>query len=153
MPGICGSNAQCFNTAGSYHCQCKPGFTNVKGPYIFTAGQGKCQGEFVHCVCVARVVCSEHLRVKGGICLSVSCPSVLTCLHSLSSQTTTNVTIMLTYAETETVPTWSGATTAPAMMDSLTLGMTRKTAQVRVGAGLMPGGNRTHNLLAVRRQW
>lgn len=50
-----------------------------------------------------------------------------------------NVTRMLTYAETENVPTWSGATTAPAMTDSLTPGMTRKTAQVRVGGWVDAG--------------
>lgn len=74
--GVCGSNARCFNSVGSYYCQCRPGFTNVIGPYNFTAGKGKCQGEFVHCVCIARVVCSERLRVKGGICLSVCLLSI-----------------------------------------------------------------------------
>ncbi|KAM6939527.1 adhesion G protein-coupled receptor L3-like [Xenentodon cancila] len=41
-PAICGSNTDCFNTNGSYYCQCLPGFKNVQGTDNFTAADGQC---------------------------------------------------------------------------------------------------------------
>ncbi|XP_024115183.1 putative adhesion G protein-coupled receptor E4P [Oryzias melastigma] len=38
----CGSNADCFNTAGSYFCQCKDGFENKYGKPNFTGAHGFC---------------------------------------------------------------------------------------------------------------
>ncbi|XP_063076201.1 adhesion G protein-coupled receptor E5 isoform X2 [Engraulis encrasicolus] len=43
-PPICGDNADCFNTVGSYNCQCKAGFRPSRGNNNFTAESGvKCQ--------------------------------------------------------------------------------------------------------------
>lgn len=38
----CGNNAECFNTNGSYYCQCKHGFKNHKETVNFTAANGQC---------------------------------------------------------------------------------------------------------------
>ncbi|KAF6723919.1 CD97 antigen [Oryzias melastigma] len=38
----CGSNADCFNTAGSYFCQCKDGFENKYETPNFTGAHGFC---------------------------------------------------------------------------------------------------------------
>ncbi|XP_017281069.1 adhesion G protein-coupled receptor E2 [Kryptolebias marmoratus] len=41
-PGICGNDSKCFNTHGSYYCQCNHGFENSKGIFNFTSQQGQC---------------------------------------------------------------------------------------------------------------
>ncbi|XP_044203038.1 adhesion G protein-coupled receptor E1-like [Thunnus albacares] len=33
----------CFNTVGSYYCQCKDGFANTKNKVNFTTGDGRCK--------------------------------------------------------------------------------------------------------------
>ncbi|XP_051940843.1 adhesion G protein-coupled receptor E5 [Hippocampus zosterae] len=44
-PGLCGSHAQCFNTMGSFYCQCQSGFMNINGNITFTAFDGQCKDE------------------------------------------------------------------------------------------------------------
>lgn len=46
IPGICGKYTICFNTNGSYFCQCKSGFINNRGTVNFTGIDGQCQGEY-----------------------------------------------------------------------------------------------------------
>lgn len=42
----CGSNTVCYNTIGSYYCQCEPGYRAKLDQ--FTAVQGvKCKGQYV----------------------------------------------------------------------------------------------------------
>lgn len=53
----CGNNAECFNTNGSYYCQCKHGFKNHKETVNFTAANGQCLGVCVYvCLCVTSVL-------------------------------------------------------------------------------------------------
>ncbi|KAG9337834.1 hypothetical protein JZ751_027485 [Albula glossodonta] len=44
-PSICGSNAACFNTLGSYHCECDAGFSVESGERKFTEGSCKDEDE------------------------------------------------------------------------------------------------------------
>lgn len=41
----CGNYTKCFNTNGSFYCQCERGFHNIKNSVNFTAVDGQCQGE------------------------------------------------------------------------------------------------------------
>ncbi len=44
-PAICGKNAACFNTDGSYYCQCQEGFT-THSTHNFTQADGiECEGK------------------------------------------------------------------------------------------------------------
>lgn len=45
MPDACGKHTTCFNTNGSYYCQCSTGFREVKGLVNFTGLTGQCLGE------------------------------------------------------------------------------------------------------------
>lgn len=48
----CTDHAMCFNTIGSYYCQCLSGFNNTKGFVNFTGvDEGQCLGKHVY-VCV-----------------------------------------------------------------------------------------------------
>lgn len=64
---ICGDNSNCFNTNGSYYCQCRAGFENLqKGrPTNFTAKAGQCIGKFKYvCVYECRCVCAlDHVTL------------------------------------------------------------------------------------------
>lgn len=53
-PGFCGNHSKCFNTNGSYYCQCQHGFTNNHGKSNFKSTEGQCIGECV-CMCVTNV--------------------------------------------------------------------------------------------------
>ncbi|XP_070787072.1 adhesion G protein-coupled receptor E5-like [Enoplosus armatus] len=39
----CGKYTNCFNTVGSYYCQCKTGYKNIHQKYNFTVVDGQCQ--------------------------------------------------------------------------------------------------------------
>lgn len=55
---VCGHHSHCFNTNGSFYCQCEPGFLN-RGGVNFTAISGQCQGEYVVCLCVCMNVYNQ----------------------------------------------------------------------------------------------
>ncbi|XP_032386919.1 adhesion G protein-coupled receptor E1 isoform X1 [Etheostoma spectabile] len=42
-PRHCGEHTKCFNTNGSFYCQCMPGFKNVNGSVNFTQDSGQCK--------------------------------------------------------------------------------------------------------------
>lgn len=42
---ICGQNATCINTQGSYYCVCNAGFGLKSGNYGFSGNQEQCEGE------------------------------------------------------------------------------------------------------------
>lgn len=84
----CGKDAKCFNTLGSFYCQCLPGYTNVQGRVNFTIGH--CQ-DINECrlnetICGRAASCSNHLghyectcnfgyindsSVSGGRCMDI----------------------------------------------------------------------------------
>nr|XP_057947656.1 adhesion G protein-coupled receptor E5 [Doryrhamphus excisus] len=41
----CGDHMRCFNTKGSYYCQCQPGFTDINGHINVTGIDGECIDE------------------------------------------------------------------------------------------------------------
>ncbi|XP_028300718.1 CD97 antigen isoform X2 [Gouania willdenowi] len=43
LENLCGNHSNCFNTNGSYYCQCKQGFKNYRGNFNFTQLNGQCQ--------------------------------------------------------------------------------------------------------------
>ena len=110
IPDSCGDNTECFNTNGSYYCQCKPGFKNHKGTLNFTAVNGQCLGEFV-CVCVCVCVCVWP----------VSWSTSLIHLHLLLCQITMSASILSTSAVSAVIaPTGSGAMSASANLGTPT---------------------------------
>lgn len=42
---VCGQNATCINTQGSYFCVCNAGFGVKSGKSMFYGNQEKCEGE------------------------------------------------------------------------------------------------------------
>lgn len=42
---VCGENARCINTPGSYHCVCNAGYGLESGRSTFSGGQELCKGE------------------------------------------------------------------------------------------------------------
>lgn len=42
---ICGQNAKCNNTPGSYYCICNAGFRLKSGKSNFTGNEEKCEGK------------------------------------------------------------------------------------------------------------
>uniref|UniRef100_A0A8C1YG07 Si:ch211-241f5.3 n=1 Tax=Cyprinus carpio TaxID=7962 RepID=A0A8C1YG07_CYPCA len=66
-PSICGKNATCFNTVGSYYCQCHKGFT-TNSAYNFTQADGiECE-DINECV-VASIDCGPNTKCvnsEGG---------------------------------------------------------------------------------------
>ncbi|XP_070838706.1 adhesion G protein-coupled receptor E5 [Chaetodon trifascialis] len=64
IPELCGRYTQCFNTNGSYYCQCLLGFTNIKGTFNFTALDGQCKDDNE---------CTDHANIcgHGGNCTNL----------------------------------------------------------------------------------
>ncbi|KTG46006.1 hypothetical protein cypCar_00013705, partial [Cyprinus carpio] len=66
-PSICGKNARCFNTVGSYYCQCHEGFT-TNSAYNFTGTDGiECE-DINECV-VGSAACGPYTKCvnsEGG---------------------------------------------------------------------------------------
>lgn len=101
IPEPCGSHANCFNTNGSYYCQCKSGFENEFGPVTFTGIDGQCKGERV---CLS--VCDQCL----------SCPTSLTHLPLVFCQISMSASRIMSVVTMLIVLTGSGATSAPAIL-------------------------------------
>ncbi|KAM6940392.1 adhesion G protein-coupled receptor E5-like [Xenentodon cancila] len=73
-PAICGNNTICFNTNGSYYCQCLPGFKNVQGTVNFTAVDGQCM-DINECiddknVCGPSAKCRNMIGSYNCTCMS-----------------------------------------------------------------------------------
>lgn len=45
---VCGGNATCINTNGSFYCACNPGFALKSGRTTFTGSDEQCEGEGRH---------------------------------------------------------------------------------------------------------
>ena len=110
----CGNNTECFNTNGSYYCQCKHGFKNHKETVNFTAANGQCLG-----VCVCMCVCVWPVSWSNG----------LTHLHLLFCQMTMSASILATSVVCAVIaPTGSGAMSASANLGTPTMPTTAKNA-------------------------
>uniref|UniRef100_A0A671R9L8 Si:ch211-241f5.3 n=1 Tax=Sinocyclocheilus anshuiensis TaxID=1608454 RepID=A0A671R9L8_9TELE len=67
QPSICGKNARCFNTVGSYYCQCHEGFTTLSAHNFTQADAISCK-DINECV-VGSADCSpntECVNSEGG---------------------------------------------------------------------------------------
>ncbi|KAG5279227.1 hypothetical protein AALO_G00075470 [Alosa alosa] len=56
---LCGHNAECFNTEGSYYCQCEFGFKSTKGNVNFTGEDSVTCQDINECV-VENIDCGPH---------------------------------------------------------------------------------------------
>ncbi|XP_044046181.1 adhesion G protein-coupled receptor E2 [Siniperca chuatsi] len=70
----CGEHAECFNTNGSFYCQCRSGFTNIHGKVNFTVVNGQCQ-DFNEChndsnICGHNAHCSNLIGNYSCTCNS-----------------------------------------------------------------------------------
>ncbi|XP_061577247.1 adhesion G protein-coupled receptor E2-like [Cololabis saira] len=73
-PGICGDNADCFNTNGSYYCQCHRGYINIGGKVNFTGTDGTCT-DINECfeyenICGSVATCKNMIGTYNCTCLS-----------------------------------------------------------------------------------
>ncbi|CAI5679646.1 unnamed protein product [Oreochromis niloticus] len=65
-PSVCGNHSRCFNTIGSYYCQCQHGFRLPQRDKVnFTATTGRCQ-DTNECI-VNSSICGEHSRCINTI--------------------------------------------------------------------------------------
>ncbi|XP_062388884.1 adhesion G protein-coupled receptor E5-like isoform X2 [Sardina pilchardus] len=58
---LCGDHAECFNTKGSYYCQCEPGFKSTKGNVNFTAENSETCQDINECA-VENINCGPHAK-------------------------------------------------------------------------------------------
>ncbi|XP_061569813.1 adhesion G protein-coupled receptor E1-like [Cololabis saira] len=73
-PGICGINTDCFNTNGSYYCQCHRGYINIGGKVNFTDTDGTCT-DINECfedknICGSVATCKNMIGTYDCTCLS-----------------------------------------------------------------------------------
>lgn len=61
---ICGENADCFNTKGSYYCQCKSGFRSTKGNVNFTIATGDSCRDINECI-EGNIDCGPHAECQN----------------------------------------------------------------------------------------
>ncbi|XP_072104500.1 adhesion G protein-coupled receptor E3-like isoform X2 [Mobula birostris] len=78
VEALCGANAVCYNTEGSFYCRCKEGYMNSNNGSNFTKQENcidvdECSGgkDIVEALCDANVVCyntegSFHCKCKEG---------------------------------------------------------------------------------------
>ncbi|XP_067438685.1 adhesion G protein-coupled receptor E5 isoform X2 [Thunnus thynnus] len=72
--GGCGNNTVCFNTNGSFYCQCEDGFANTKKKVNFTMDDGQCK-DVNECydnkeICGHKAVCFNLLGSYNCTCHS-----------------------------------------------------------------------------------
>ncbi|KAI3352950.1 hypothetical protein L3Q82_019517, partial [Scortum barcoo] len=70
----CGPHTQCFNTNGSFYCQCESGFRNVKMNVNFTAVDGQCK-DINECqettnICGQTATCFNQIGHYNCVCTS-----------------------------------------------------------------------------------
>ncbi|XP_052402632.1 adhesion G protein-coupled receptor E1 [Carassius gibelio] len=102
-PGLCGDHAQCFNTPGSYYCNCNEGFRSAAANFTATSGEcidineciektHECQGDMkckntigsFECICPP----GFHEPTKGSGCEDVDeCVSSVCGVHSSCTNT------------------------------------------------------------------
>ncbi|XP_029441955.1 adhesion G protein-coupled receptor L4 isoform X2 [Rhinatrema bivittatum] len=63
---ICGENANCTNTIGSYYCMCLPGFRST-GPDKFEANDGTFCQEIDECNETDTVDCGDHAKCENTV--------------------------------------------------------------------------------------
>ncbi|XP_042171242.1 adhesion G protein-coupled receptor E5-like isoform X3 [Oncorhynchus tshawytscha] len=82
----CGSNATCYNTQGSFHCQCQPGFISTK-TFKFTPPTGECND---------LNECQDTPQVCGSnaACLNTIGSYYCQCKPGFRSTTTVNYTAL-----------------------------------------------------------
>ncbi|XP_041789997.1 adhesion G protein-coupled receptor E5 [Chelmon rostratus] len=83
FPEPCGKYTRCFNTEGSYHCQCQPGFTNIKGKVNFTGIDGQCQDDNE---------CTDYANIcgHGGNCTNLIGRYKCTCDFGYTADNSSN---------------------------------------------------------------
>uniref|UniRef100_A0A8C7J4D7 CD97 antigen-like n=1 Tax=Oncorhynchus kisutch TaxID=8019 RepID=A0A8C7J4D7_ONCKI len=69
---ICGNNAECHNTLGSYSCFCNEGFVSSTGVEIFIFGQGV--------TCEDRNECEDDITICGKHTQCVNTPGNYSCV-------------------------------------------------------------------------
>ncbi|XP_040892111.1 adhesion G protein-coupled receptor E2 isoform X2 [Toxotes jaculatrix] len=88
----CGNNTHCFNTIGSYYCQCKSGFRNRNGDLNFTQFSGQCLdinecqdsvnicGPAAHCTNqIGNYSCTCHVGYTSSISSPGNCTDIDEC--------------------------------------------------------------------------
>ncbi|XP_034441282.1 CD97 antigen isoform X1 [Hippoglossus hippoglossus] len=92
VQGQCGKDARCFNTNGSYYCQCLSGFKNTHGNVNFTGTSGECK-DINECtdkvgICGSAGNCSNRIGSYNCTCQSgyvspqnstEKCREIITC--------------------------------------------------------------------------
>ncbi|XP_026120514.1 CD97 antigen-like isoform X2 [Carassius auratus] len=75
-PGLCGDHAQCFNTPGSYYCNCNEGFRSITANFTATSGECRDINE-----------CTEKTRECRDVdeCVSSVCGVHSSCINTLGS--------------------------------------------------------------------
>ncbi|XP_069570704.1 adhesion G protein-coupled receptor E5 [Brachyistius frenatus] len=72
MANGCGNHTICFNTNGSYYCQCQKGFINTNGQSNFTVVEGECQ-DYNECqsngnICGRKATCTNVIGSFNCTC-------------------------------------------------------------------------------------
>uniref|UniRef100_A0A672ZNF2 Adhesion G protein-coupled receptor E1-like n=1 Tax=Sphaeramia orbicularis TaxID=375764 RepID=A0A672ZNF2_9TELE len=61
---VCGQNAVCTNTPGSYHCVCNPGFGLKSGQTTFSGNQEQCEGKgFKIIIFYTNDLCTSQINI------------------------------------------------------------------------------------------
>ncbi|XP_062386986.1 adhesion G protein-coupled receptor E3-like [Sardina pilchardus] len=63
---LCGDHAECFNTKGSYYCQCEPGFKSTQRNVNFTADHPELCLDINECA-VGHINCGPHAKCHNNM--------------------------------------------------------------------------------------